>query len=217
MAEHPFVLEFPIKASDHWQITNFRRRREHHILTLLLNVLLVGRTSFAPSRSRHLWATAPDKEFSPGGAKWAQEFYFADIGEIVRDELAPPAAELLEEVDPDTYYTKVGHDGRGLRVPADLDDSICHYLELSKADKQKFGRAAFWMDMASHQWTLSLSASFASLCIACEALGERTAASTRRFKDFIERYAPSASLQVRREQMWGALDFGAVTPGRISR
>ena len=28
-AEHPLILEFPVKVSDHWPITNFRRMREH--------------------------------------------------------------------------------------------------------------------------------------------------------------------------------------------
>jgi len=57
--------------------------------------------------------------------KWVQEFYFTNFGEAIRDELSPPHAETLEEVHPETYYATVGHDGRGLRVPADLDDSIC--------------------------------------------------------------------------------------------
>jgi hypothetical protein len=48
MADHPFILEFPIKESDFWPITNHRRLREHRNLTLLLNVLLAGRTSLQP-------------------------------------------------------------------------------------------------------------------------------------------------------------------------
>jgi hypothetical protein len=39
MAEHPFILEFPVKASDQWPITNYRRLRDHRRLTLLLNIL----------------------------------------------------------------------------------------------------------------------------------------------------------------------------------
>src|SRR5215831_7186076 len=42
----------------------------------------------------------------------------------------------------------------------------------SKANREKFNRAGFWMDMASRQWTVSLSASFASLAIAIESLAE---------------------------------------------
>jgi hypothetical protein len=49
-ANDPFILEFPIKGSDLWFITNHRRIREHRKLTLLLNALLAGRTSCLPQR-----------------------------------------------------------------------------------------------------------------------------------------------------------------------
>ncbi len=202
MAEHPFIVEYPVKVSDLWPITNFRRMREHRQLTFLLNVLLAGGTTIQPRRSRHLWAIVPEKGVSGQEVKWVQEFYFAKIGEAVRDELSPPAAETLEEVDAKTYYETVGHDGRGLRVPADLDDSICCYMRLSKANRDKFSRAGFWMDMASRQWTVSFSASFASLVIAVEALGESDLRPTERFRNFIEQYAPGASLANRRREMY---------------
>ena len=202
IAEHPFILEYPVKVSDRWPITNFRRMREHRQLTFLLNVLLAGRTSFQPRRPRHLWAIVHEQGGTGQKVKWVQEFYFANFGEAIRDELSPPAAETLEEVDPETYYATVGHDGRGLRVPADLDDSICCYTRLSEGNRDNFGRAGFWMDMASRQWTVSFSASFASLAIAIEALGERSMRPTKRFTTFIEQYAPGASLKAGREKMY---------------
>ena len=202
IAEHPFILEYPVKVSDRWPSTNFRRMREHRQLTFLLNVLLAGRTSFQPRRSRHLWAIVHEQGGTGQKVKWVQEFYFANFGEAIRDELSPPAAETLEEVDPETYYATVGHDGQVLRVPADLDDSICCYTRLSKGNRDNFGRAGFWMDMASRQWTVSFSASFASLAIAIEALGERSMRPTKRFTTFIEQYAPGASLKAGREKMY---------------
>lgn len=202
IAEHPFILEYPFIVSDVCPITNFRRMREHRQLTLLLNVLLAGSTTIQPRRSRHLWAIVPEEGVADQEVKWVQEFYFAKFGEAVRDELSPADAETLEEVDPESYYAMVGHDGRGLRVPADLDDSICCYMRLSKANRGKFGIAGFWMDMASRQWTVSFSASFASLVIAIEALGERASKPSVRFRDFIERYAPGASLEKRRNEMY---------------
>jgi len=47
-AEHPFILEFPIKESNFWPITNYRRMQKHRNLTLLLNILLAGRTNLQP-------------------------------------------------------------------------------------------------------------------------------------------------------------------------
>jgi hypothetical protein len=203
MAEHPFVLEYPVKVSDLWPITNFRRMRQHRQLTFLLNVLLAGGTTIQPRRPRHLWATAPGESGGGQTVKWVQEFYFAKIGEVIRDELSPPAAETLEEVDPEAYYGTVGHDGRPLCVPADLDESICCYRRLSRANREKIGRAGFWMDMASRQWTVSLSASFASLAIAVESLAEPGRdRRAEKFRNFIERYAPGASLEHRRREMY---------------
>jgi hypothetical protein len=194
MAEHPFILEFPLVAGDNFQITNFRRRREHRQLTLILNVLLAGRTTYPARHCRHLWALDGGES-----AKWVQESYFADFGAIVRDDLSPPSSDALEEVAPDAYYATVGHDGKGLRVPADLDDAICCYLSLwrGRMTREKLRIATFWMDMAARQWTISQSASFASLAIAVEALGERTSKPTDRFRDFIERYAPGSKLETR--------------------
>ena len=122
-AEHPFILEFPVQVSDLWRLTNYRRMREHRKLTLLLNVLLAGRTNLQPRRSENFWAI--DLSDDSQEIKWVQQFYFAKLGAVVIDELSPPAAEQLEEVEPEEYYTKVGHDGKGLRVPGDVDESIC--------------------------------------------------------------------------------------------
>ena len=236
MAEHPFILELPIKASEFWPVTNHRRMREHRKLTLLLNVLLTGRTSLQPRRSGHFWAIVyrdDDRQTSkwlqkvrkwcqkvrqfflwwsrgPRSAsradheiKWAQEFYFAKFGKLVIDDLSPPAGEQLEEVDPEEYYTTVGYDGKGLRVPADLDGSICCYMALSAEKRAKFDRAAFWIDMASQQWNTSVSASFVALVTAIESLTERgVQGPTRRFKEFFDTYAPGAAMAKRRDDMY---------------
>jgi len=219
MADHPFILEFPIKASDFLPVTNHRWLREHRNLTLLLNVLLAGRTSLQPRRSENFWASLPSDDDHPE-IKWVQQFFFAKLGEAVIDELSPPAGEQLEEVEPEEYYTNVGHDGKGLRVPSDLDQSICLYLQLSRTNRAKFDRAVFWMDMASRQWTISVSSSFASLVSAVESLTDRgnihrvyceecngqcqheVPGATERFRAFFEKYAPGAALRSRRSKMY---------------
>ena len=55
---------------------------------------------------------------------------FAKLGPAVIDELSPPANEQLVDVEPEEYYLNPGYDGEGLRVPADLDQSLSHYLQL---------------------------------------------------------------------------------------
>jgi hypothetical protein len=151
IAEHPFILEFPVKTSTVWPITNYRRTSQHRSLTRLLNVLIAGRTSVQPQRSRHLWAILPRDDGHSDEIKWVQEFFFANFGEAVIDELSSPTGDKLAELEPNAYYRAVGHDGRGLRVPADLDDLICCYMQLSPENRTNLDRASFWMEMPSRQ------------------------------------------------------------------
>jgi hypothetical protein len=224
MAEHPFILEFPIISApdDLWPITNHRRMREHRRLTRLLNVLLTARISFEPPRSGHFWAHIPAAEGSGGNgeSRWLQQFFWAPLGAPVTDAPSISAAENLAEVEPDAYYTNVGHDGNPLRVPADLDESLCQYRDLSEEKRSKYDRAAFWMDVASRQWATSVSSSFASLVSAVESLTDRgtthrvycdqckdsraheVPGATERFRSFFETYAPGAALRKRRTQMY---------------
>jgi hypothetical protein len=230
--QEPFILEFPIKGSDLWVITNHRRIREHSKLTRLLNVLLAGTTSAPLRRAAHFWAHIPPYDADPPEIRWVPERYFAPLDSIVIDEPSAPAAERLEEVKPEEYYTKVGNDLRGLRVPADLDESICCYLRLSAVDRAKFDRATFWLSIASRQRNSSVSSSFAALVSAIEALTERgvrhqfncpicgkrteheVRGATQRFKDFIEEYAPGAGLEKRRDKMY-ALRSGILHGGKL--
>ena len=204
MAEHPFILEFPVKASDLWPLTTHRRLREHRDLTLLLNVLLVARVTFQPRRSQHFWAMINPLTGTDPEIRWVQQFYFGPLAEVVADELSPPAAEAIQEIEPDQYYRQVGHDGKGLRVPTALDDLICRYQQLSGAKRSQFNRAMFWMYQSGRVWTLSMSASFAAVVSAVEALTDRqlVSSATRRFHNFFETYAPGRSLKRRREKMY---------------
>jgi len=218
LAEHPFILEFPIQGCDRWRITNHRRMREHRKLTLLFNVLLTGRTNLQPRRTERFWAEVGLD--GPSDIRFVQPFYFADFGEAVADTLSPPAANRLPEVDPDEYYTRLGHVGQDLRVPANFDASICRYLDLSPDRRAKFDRAMFWLDMASREWAVSVSSSFAALVSAVESLTDRGVAhraycdqcqgycqhevpgATERFRAFFEQYAPGTGLRKRRNAMY---------------
>jgi hypothetical protein len=203
MAEHPFILEFPVQNTGLWPLTNHRRMREHRNITLLLNTLLAGRTNLQPRRGGHLWGCFR-REGGPAEIHWVQNFYFGPFGDCILDDLSPPSAEPLEEIQADNYFKVVkGIDGRGLRIPSDLDESICGYQRLHPTRREELNRAAFWLDMASRHWTISMSASFAALVPTVESLiNARGPGSTGRFRDFFERYAPGASFAARRGQMY---------------
>jgi Apea-like HEPN len=109
-----------------------------------------------------------------------------------------------------------------LHVPDDLDESICRYQSLPAALRAKFDRAAYWLSMASRQWEVSMSASYASLVSAAEALtpedGTRhfvycdkckenrthdVPGASEKFRSFFERYTPDPGLRERRSKMYG--------------
>ncbi len=217
MADHPFILEFPIQEASLWSVTSHRWIREHHRLTLLLNLLLVGATRFLPAQQRHYWANVRHDGVE---IKWVQEYYSVNFGEVIASELSRPTGGELEEVASEEYYKAVGHDGSGLRVPDDLDESICRYRSLSPALRAKFDRATYWMNMALRQGYDSMSASFASLVSSAEALTAKSTkhsvyceecnksishdapGATEKFRAFFEKYAPGAGLQARRSKMY---------------
>jgi hypothetical protein len=238
LADHPFILEFPIEGSPFEFITSHRRIREHRRVTLLLNVLLLGGATMQESRGQHFWASIPPTRepkrwtsiFCGNAAgsepvtdriEWVLNFFDAPLGPPIVETLSAPGQVALVEQPPDEYYSTVGNDGTGLRVPSDLDESIVAYQVLEADKREKFDRAMFWFHVASRQWTTSMSASFASLVSAIEALTDRgdshdivcpkcgeqtqheTPGATRRFRDFLERFAPGASVKKRRDEMYG--------------
>ena len=215
---HPFVLEFPLQVAPEYQIWNGRRLREHRKLTLLLNVLLRGSITIQPIQSEHFWAVVAWRKKPV--VKVVQRAYFANIGRIRQPKLSRPLGDRLEEIEPAEYYSMRGNDGRGMRLPADLDESIVRYRNLTPSDREKFDRALYWMDVASSQWTISMSASFASLVSAIESLTDRGAihsvyckqcreyrdhdvpGPTAQFRNFFETYSPGQSLKKRRNDMY---------------
>jgi hypothetical protein len=184
-------------------------------------------------RSEHFWATVL-RDDGTYETKWAQQFFSGRLGNAIIDELSSPAAEQVEEVEPEEYYTMGGHDGKGLRVPVDLDESICRYKTLSAESRARFNRAAFWLDMASRQWNASVSASFAALVSAVESLTERgdrhdfkcsscgkpgqheVPGATQRFREFFDSYAPGASVAKQRDEMYG-LRSGILHASKLMR
>ena len=203
MAEHPFILEFPIQKAEFGPITNHRRLREHRALTLLLNVLLRSRMNLQPRRAPHFWGMF-FREDGGHETRWVQNSYFGKLGECVLDAYSHTTDHLLEVIESDSYYTQLmGIDGKGLRVPDDLDDSICLYQSLARKRRAEFDRMAFWLDNSSRQWEFSMSASFAALVSAVESLiNQDGRGSKQRFRDFFETYAPGATLVDRRSQMY---------------
>ena len=220
VAEHPFIVEFVMKESDLLGLTLYRRMREHVNLTRLLNVLLRGHTRSQSRRPNYFWASIT-RDDGEQEIKWVQEFYIGKLDSAIADGHSAPSRERLTIISADEYYSKTGGlDGLGLRVPSDLDESIVRYKGLKASDRAKFERAAFWLDCARRQWNTAISATFASLVSAVEALAERSGShhfdcpvcqrrtqhefpgATRRFVDFLQTYAPGKSQAKTRREIY---------------
>ena len=216
-ADHPFILEFPLMVSSVDALTNYRRSRKHRDLTLLLNVLLIGGAKSMEFRHPSSWAhEATDLSQK---SKWVTQGFSAPLGALLTDQLSVPAAPKLEELAPEEYDAMLGND-EGLRVPSNLDQSICSYEALSPANREHFDRAAFWFGTASGMRHVSVSASFAAFVSAIESLTARSThhnfkcpvcgrpgthvvhGRTKLFKNFLATYAPDASLAKDRDRMY---------------
>jgi hypothetical protein len=220
VGQHPFILEFPQHSDAEWQVMNWRRRREHRKLALLLNVLLTGRVTCETRLVEQAWACLGVQTDGNLRSEWLQLSYITHIGQVIVDSLSQPTGEPMQVRDAEPYYARVGQDGSVLSVPADLDESICRYRDLPLEYRARFDRALFWLDLALRQWAQSMSASFASLVSAIEALTVRGSVHkvhcaqcgdirthevpgpTARFRAFFETYAPGASHKRRRDEMY---------------
>jgi hypothetical protein len=217
-ADDPFILQFPIQDAGEWQITNQRRRREHQRLTLLLNLLLRGTITFLPDRRKSFWGHAQFGDI--GQIMWLQENYFANPGKILTAKLSAPRGEKLEEIEPEKYYSEFGVTINGLCVPQDLDDSIWRYQNLLPNLQSKFDRSIYWLNIAGRQWEVSMSASFAALVSAAEALTCKSIkhqvychfcekgrphdvpGAGEKFRNLFERYAPGLGRKKRRGEIY---------------
>jgi hypothetical protein len=221
--DHPFILEVPVRETDLWKITNRRRLLRLRSIALVLNVLLRSRIKAPPvaQRAESLWASAPTLAGGFDEVHWVQPFFSAPLGEAIVDDLTDSDTKAMEVVDADRYYSDEVVPGDDLVVPSDLDTSLSAYESLSVELKEKFDRAAFWFDMASRQWTVSMSASFATLVSAVESLTDRgvihrpkcpecgellaheVPGATQRFKEFFESHAPGVLSHKEKVAMYG--------------
>ena len=69
MAEHTFILEFSIAASDFWPVTNRRRLVEHRKYTLLLNTLYISHQFARSSACVLFWAATEPQQSAWGKIK----------------------------------------------------------------------------------------------------------------------------------------------------
>lgn len=208
MAEHPFVLEFPLLTSDVTWVTATRLLRSIDELSWLLNVLLRGTVTSSAGRAEHHWVFRPGTDLTDLRCEYLQEGYTAPgfIGQT--DEFSRPEPYgAMPLVPASEYYTHRGiQAGEPLNAAADTPELISVFSLLAGEERQRFIRAAHWYRQYEYAWHRSISSAFVALICAVEALippqpgGPRCGACgketgkgpTQRFIDLLEELAPSS-------------------------
>jgi len=218
IADHPFVLEFPIKKSRNGYISMSRRTRGMFERTWVLNALLRSSIRTIGPRSRQLWVIWSDVILpTRDQVKFVQESYTIDgfVGEATdfgcRDERQVP------NVAENEYYSPTLRSSSDeLEVPANLSALLEAFEGLAANDRVLFVRAARWVSLANEHWEVSASSYFMDLVAAIETLMPSTRSITKcptcnrdvgpgptqLFHDFVESYLPNSSWAVNKKKLY---------------
>ena len=217
IADHPFILEFPIKSSSDGFVTNNRAMRRALEWTWILNALLRASISRIGPRAQHLWGLVPS---DPPGApkqedvKWVQEYYAIDNLPIQYADFSPVGTDRIGEILHDEYYNSPFLAADVLVLPDSLSQMLDKTDRLPFAERQRFLRAVRWFYAARYLHFHLISSCFVALVCAIESLTpgpeqqiicpeckkDRSPGPTQRFQDFVETYAPTSDPQGRNKK-----------------
>ena len=211
-ADHPFILEFPIKSSSDGFVTNNRAMRRALELTWTLNGLLRSAITRIGPRTQHLWGLVrTDQLAAPAqqNVKWVQEYYAIDDLPIQYAEFSRPYPEQVRMIPHDKYYGSRFFGSDDLVLPDSTSQMLEKADRLDPDERRRFIRAVRWMYAADPLHFHLISSCFVALVSAVEALmpepdgqdacptchRDRSPGPTQRFQDFVERHVPSPDLE----------------------
>lgn len=191
--EHPFVLEYPMRAYRTPELRLKRRYNEAVKWARILNALLNGPIGWYSSpRSRKMWATKSDDIES--AYFWANRAYDFPGRRWLTNELSEQGA-LLPIVPADAYFRGTpsrAHSDLPLDtffVPDNLDRLVATFLNLDRTRQRQFLRCANSIYIARELWAISVSSYFLACVQAIETLvGESKQHRTKQFKEFVDTY-----------------------------
>ena len=217
IADHPFILEFPIKSSSDGFVTNNRAMRRALELTWTLNTLLPIAISRIGPRTQHLWGLVPSDQLEAPRqetVKWVQEYYAIDNLPIQYADFSPQCAERVREILHDEYYNSTYIMSDVLVLPDSLSGMLEKADRLPFVDRRRFLRAVRWFYASRPLHFHLISSCFVALVCAIESLipeleqqmicpeckKDRSPGPTQRFQDFVETYAPTSDPQERNKK-----------------
>lgn len=210
-AQHPFVLEFPIRFCQLPQLRLWRRYKNLAEWAWVLSVVLNGTIGFEGPRPRHMWMRFPDETSKYA---FASEAYPPAVSEGLAPTLSQ-AAPALPVVPAATYYADWRNPVRASMpldefvVPDDLDRSLDTVVKLNADERARFLSAASIIHTASNLWDTSISSSFLASVQAIECVAQelpksrrvvfwrRAIGPSRRFRQICELHGAEAGVDVR--------------------
>ena len=218
VADHPFLIQYPVVTSTDPFITSARSSRALSDRLCFLNAVLIDHISTIGPRTRQMWVATLDPSADTGvpDVRWGQEFYL--IPDFAPSEaFSSPDAAPIPTHDQNLYYSRRA---TNFGDPFDLPDSFARDVQafalLDAEKRRRFLRAGQWL-MAAHEirdrhtasWYIAQVAAIESLAhedvpfVACPAGGkDLNPGPTARFKDFLERHAPGAGTSTQNNALY---------------
>ena len=171
---YPFIIEFKYEGSTNGRVDQLRRNRRLQELGLLFALLVEPRS----------WPIAR----VAGGYRIRGIRHTGTRFSTLRGEPIP-------EEDSQAFYSRIGHKiGASLTVPRHLRSSLDCFSRAAANVKHAFLRSAYWLRFANGGAGGSQSAAYVALIISIESLmpASERFHITRRFVEFLERFAPPA-------------------------
>src|SRR4029078_8616632 len=138
-------------------------------LTLFLNAILAGSVTVIGSRYKPKWVVWDDVSPPNPTYRYCQEGYSYEGFNAESNALTSIIdREPMRQDDPQGYYGQPIQLTLSLELPNSINHLVSKYFSLSRDDKQRFLRAAFWLHQSNE--INSPSASFLSLIYAIDAL-----------------------------------------------
>jgi hypothetical protein len=206
IADYPFIVELRVPRHPGSAMLDAAiRERRAWELQLILNVVLRGQIKrFGARAPEHTWAHVEDTDGALR-ARWVQPGYFIpDWTYESSDFTLIDELRALPGVSDDVYRTRRGIGSNDVfEIPDVLAPLLDAYHGVAPKTRDRFQHACYWYERSGAAWNVSVSLGHIAAVNAIEAIMppgtedrcpecglNRAPGFTRRFHDFIERYAP---------------------------
>lgn len=206
VGDHPLLLQFKFPHSDNVHIEIIRRTRIAREIELLCVALTNGIWKGSNHVAQHHWVNAQPQDQNIHRSEYCQETYFYEgINYIPNTFTGTKAISPIALTPSNDYYSINGFViGQNLDLPDNFENQLDCFFSAPAEARERFLRSSFWFQHAQLVASISKSASFTALMSAievlmpeaiptghCDACNRPTSpGSTRRFKEFIEQFAP---------------------------